>query len=117
MASKFLPLLFGIGLTIGVAQVQPQLLTGTPTESPSLSKLRTQKETGATSPVESATSPSAAESPAASPKPKRIPRKATTEVPTSPTPTPVASQTPRKFRFPRLFKPKRSPSASPAGVN
>ena len=55
MASKFLPLLFGIGLAIGVAQVQPQLLTGTPTESPSPSKHRTQKETGATSPAESAT--------------------------------------------------------------
>ena len=48
MASKFLPLLFGIGLTFGVAQVQPQLPTGTPTESPSPSKHRTSKETGAT---------------------------------------------------------------------
>ena len=95
MASKFLPLLFGIGLTFGVAQVQPQLLTGTPTESPSPSKHRTSKETGATaSPAGSATSPSAAESPAASPKPKRIPRKATAEMPASPTPTPVASPTP-----------------------
>jgi hypothetical protein len=42
-----------------------------------------------------------------------------TEVAASPTSTPVASPTPRKFklRFPRLFKPRRSPSASPSGVN
>ena len=36
--------------------------------------------------------------------------------------TPIASPTPHKFRFPqfrfpRLFKPKSSPSASPGGVN
>ena len=48
MASKIFPLVFGIGLTIWVAQVQSQLLTGTPTESPSPSKHRTQKGTGAT---------------------------------------------------------------------
>ena len=119
MASKIFPLVFGIGLTIWVAQVQSQLLTGTPTESPSLPKNRTQKRTEAASPVESAESRSAAESPAASPTPRLIRRKTMTKAPASPTLTPVVSPTPRKFkiRFPRLFKPKRSPSASPAGVN
>src|SRR5262245_5420104 len=118
MASELLPLAFVIGLTIGVAQVQSQLLTGTPIES-SPPKHRTQKRTEATPPVENAASPSAAESPAASPKPKRIRRKTTAEVSASPTATPVASPTPSKFkfRFPRLFKPKSSPSASPSGVN
>ena len=113
MASKFLLLVFGIGLTICVAQVQSQLLTGTPAESLSPPKHRTQKETEATAPAESATAP------AASPKPRPVRRKAMTEVAASPTSTPVASPTPRKFklRFPRLFKPRRSPSASPSGVN
>ena len=119
MASKFLLLMFGIGLTICGAQVQSQLLVGTPAESPSPPKHRTQKETEAISPVESATSPSAATTPATSPKPRPVRRKAMTEVAASPTSTPVASPTPRKFklRFPRLFKPRRSPSASPSGVN
>ena len=119
MASKFLLLVFGIGFTICVAQVQSQLLVGTPAESPSPPKHRTQKETEVASPAESVTSPSAATSPAASPKPRPVRRKAMTEVAASPTSTPVASPTPRKFklRFPRLFKPRRSPSASPSGVN
>src|SRR5215475_14729111 len=117
MVSKFLALVFGIGLAIGVAQIQSQLLTGTPVESPSPPKERTQKRTEATPPVENASSPSAAESPAASPTPKRIRRKTTAEMLASPTPSPVASPTPRKFklRFPRLFGPKRSPS--PSGAN
>src|SRR5919106_3168845 len=115
MASKILPLVFGIGLTVWVAQVQSQLLTGTPTESPSPPEHRTHKRTEATPPVESAAPASAGESPAASPTPRRIRSKTTAEMAASPTLTPVASPTPRKFkiRFPRLFKPKRSPSASP----
>jgi hypothetical protein len=112
MSTKFLVLMFAIGLTIGIARVQSQVLTGTPVESPSPPKHRTQETTEAIPPVESAASPSAAESPAASPTPKRIRRKAAAEV--SGTPTPVASPTPRKFklRFPRLFKPKQSPTPS-----
>jgi hypothetical protein len=119
MATKLLPLAVVIGLTICVAQVQSQLLTGTPTESLSPPKHRPQKRTTATPPTESATSPSAAESPAASLEPKRSRRKTTAEASASPTPTPVASPTPRKFklRFPRLFKPKRSPSPTPDGMN
>jgi hypothetical protein len=113
---RIVGLIFGISLTIGVAQVQSQLLTGTPTESPSPPKQRTEKRTEATPPVESGASPSAAESPAASPTPRRIRKKTTAEMSPSPTPTPVASPTPRKIRFPRLFKPKRSPSPTPAGV-
>src|SRR5215470_3297745 len=112
MASRLLLLIFGVGLTMFVAQVQSQLLTGTPKESPSSTKQRTQKEAEATPSAESAISPSAAESPAASPTPKPIRKKRTAEV--SPSPTPVASPTQHKFRlrFPRLFKPKRSPSPS-----
>jgi hypothetical protein len=70
-------LMFGIGLTIGVAQVQSQLLTGTPpTESPSPPKHRTEKKTEATPPVESSALPSAGESPAAtSPAPETSPQK------------------------------------------
>jgi len=117
MVAKLFPAVLVIGLTIWVTQVQSQLLTGTPHESPSPPKQRTQKRTEATPPVESAASPSEVESPAALPKPKRIRRKTTAEVPASPIPTPVASPTPRKFRLPRLFKPKRSPSASPSGGN
>jgi len=67
MASKFLLLVFGIGLTICVAEVQSQLLTGTPAGSLSSPKHRTQKETEAASPAESATPPS----PAASPRLRR----------------------------------------------
>src|SRR5437667_12859324 len=81
VATKLLPLAVVIGLTICVAQVQSQLLTGTPTESPSLPKHRTQKRTEATPPLESATSSSAADSPAASPTPKRIRRNTTVEMP------------------------------------
>jgi hypothetical protein len=116
---RIVGLMFGIGLTIFVAQVQSQLLTGTPTESPSPPKHRTEKRIETTPPVESGASPSAAESPAASPTPRRIRKKTTAEVSPTPTPTPVASPTPRKskFRFPRLFKPKRSSSPTPAGVN
>lgn len=110
-------LMLGIGLTIGVAQVQSQLLTGTPIESSSPPKQRTEKRTEATPPVESGASPSAAESPATSPKPRRTRKKAAAQASPSPTPTPVPSPTPRKFRFPRLFKPKRSASPSPADVN
>jgi hypothetical protein len=117
MASKIFPLVFGIGLTICVARVQSQLLTGTPIESPSPAEHRTQKRIEATPPVERGASASAAESPAASPTPRRIRKKTTAEMSPSPTPTPVASPTPRKIRFPRLFKPKRSPSPTPAGVN
>jgi cytochrome c5 len=90
MSTKFLVLMFAIGLTIGIARVQSQVLTGTPVESPSPPKHRTQKTTEAIPPVESAASPSAAESPAGSPTPKRIRRKAAAEVSASPTPTPVA---------------------------
>jgi hypothetical protein len=109
-------LMFGISLTIGVVNVQSQLLTGTPTESSSPAKHRTEKRTEATPPVESDASPSAVEPPAASPKPRSTRRKTTAELLASPTPTPVVSPTPRKFklRFPRLFKPKNSPSASPS---
>jgi hypothetical protein len=113
---RIVGLVFGISLTIGVAQVRSQLLTGTPTEAASPGKHRTEKRTEATPPVESGASPSAAESPAASPTSRRIRKRTTAEVTPSPTPTPVASPTPRKFklRFPRLFKPKTSPSASPS---
>jgi len=118
---RIVGLIFGISLTIGVAPVQSQLLTGTPPgESPSPPEHRVSKKPAATaSPAESGASPSAAESPAASPTPRRIRRKTTAELSPSPTPTPVASPTPRKskFRFPRLFKPKRSASPTPAGVN
>src|SRR5262245_232208 len=114
---RIVGLMFVIGLTIGVAQVQSQLLTGTPVESPSPPKHRTEKRTEATPPVETQASASAAESPVASPTPRRIRRKTTAEPSPSPTLTPVASPTPHKFRlrFPRLFKPKTSPT--PTGLN
>ena len=120
--TKLLPFAVVIGLAICVAQVKSQLLTGTPIESSSPPKHREHKQTEPTSPAQGATSPSAAESPAASPKPRRTRKKVTAEASPSPTPTPVPSPTPRKFRFPqlrfpRLFKPKGSPSESPAGVN
>ena len=113
---RIVGLILGISLTIGVAQVQSQLLTGTPTESHSSPKPRTEKRVETTPPIESAASASAAESPVASPTPRTIRRRATAELSPIPTPTPVASPTPRKFklRFPRLFKPKRSPSANPS---
>src|SRR5690242_761600 len=112
MVRKILPLVFGVGLAIWVAQVQSQLLTGTPHESLSPPKLHTEKPTEATPPVKSSASPLTSESPAAaSPTPKRI-RKRAAEASPTPTPTPVASPTPRKFRlrFPRLFKSRRSPT-------
>src|SRR5580765_5446038 len=119
MLAKVFRIVLVIDLTIGVAQVQSQLLTGTPTESSSPLKHPTPKRTQATPAAESATPALAAESLTASPKPKRIHRKTTAEVSPSPTPTPVASPTPRKFklRFPRFFKPKTSPAATPRGVN
>src|SRR6266566_71775 len=119
MVAKLFPVVLVIGLTIWVAQVQSQLLTGTPLEFPSLPKHRTQKRTEATPPVESAALPSEVESPAASPKPKRTLKRTTAAVSPSATPTPVPTATPRKFRlrFPNFFKRKRSPSASPAGGN
>ena len=91
MSTKFLVLMFAIGLTIGIARVQSQLLTGTPVESPAPSKHRTQKTTEAIPPVESAASPSAAKSPAALPTPKRIRRKAAAEVSASPSPRRLAN--------------------------
>jgi hypothetical protein len=119
MATKLLSIALVIDLTICAARVQSQLLTGTPTESASSPKYRTHKKIEASSPAETAAEPSAAESPAASPKPKRVRRKPPAEAsPTpTPTPTPVPSPTRWKFRFPRLFKPKRSASPSPVGVN
>src|SRR4029077_4672867 len=120
MATKLLALLLVIGLTFCVAHVHSQLLTETPSEFPSPAKHRLPKKAAATaSPAETATSPSEAESAAPSPKPKRIRRKTTVEASPSPTPTPVPTATPRKLRlwFPNLFKPKRSPSPTPAGVN
>jgi len=117
MATKLFPVVLVIGLTFCVARVQSQLLTGTPTESPTLPKHPTHNTSQTTSRAESTTSASEAESPAASPKPKRTHRKATAEASPSPTPTPVPSPTPRKFRFPRLFKPKRSASPTPVGMN
>jgi hypothetical protein len=116
--ARMVGLVFAVGLTIGVAQIQSQLLTGTPAESPAPTKHRAQKTTETTSPVESSASPLAVQSPtaAASTAPRRIRRKTMAEVSPSPTPTPVASPTPRRFklRFPRLFKPKSSPSANPS---
>jgi len=110
--SKFLPLVFGIGLLICVPYVESQLLTGTPVESSSTPKQREQKRPEATPAAESTLSPSGAESPAISPTSKRVRKKTAPEVSPTPTPTPVATPAPRKFRlrFPRLFKPKRSPS-------
>ena len=118
---RIVGLMFGISLTIGVTQVQSQLLTGTPIESASPPKYRTHKKIEASSQTETAAEPSAAESPAASPKPKRIRRKPAAEASPIPTPTPVVTPSPHKFRlplfrFPRLFKPKTSASPSPLGV-
>jgi len=120
MATKLLVLLLVIGLTICAAQVQSQLLTGTPIGSSSPSKHRTPTKTEPDLPVKTAAAePSAAKAPATSPKPRRTRKKAAAQASPSPTPTPVPSPTPRKFklRFPRLFKPKSSTSAGPAGVN
>src|SRR2546430_10785492 len=119
MPAKAFRIVLVTGLTIGVAQVPSQLLTGTPTESSSPLKHPTPKRTPATPATESATPALAVESPTTSLKPKRIRRKPTAEVSPSPTPTPVASPTPRKFklRFPRLFKRKTPPSATPTAVN
>src|SRR5438094_3574826 len=117
MATKLFPVVLVIGFIFWVAQAQSQLLTGTPTESSTPPKHPTQKTTQTTSPAESTTSTSEAESPAASPKPKRTRKKSTAEASPTPTPTAVASPTPRKFRFPRLFKPKRSASPTPLGMN
>jgi hypothetical protein len=117
MATKLLSIALVIDLTICAARVESQLLTGTPFESPSPAKYRTHKKIEASSPAETAAEPSAAESPAASPKPKRVRRKPAAEASPTPTPTPVPSPTRWKFRFPRLFKPKRSASPSPVGVN
>src|SRR5215831_11312450 len=116
MGTRFFLLVFVIGLTIGVVQVQSQLLTGTPAELPSPPKQRMEKKSEATPPGDSGASPSAADSlAAASPTPRPTRRKTTAEV--VPSPTPVASPTPRKvrLRFPRLFKPKQSPT--PFGAN
>lgn len=116
MTRKIFLLLFAIGLTISIAQLKSQLLTGTPNESLSPAKHRSPKKTEATPQVESSPSPSKAESPAVVARtPRPIRRKTTSGVSPTPTPTPVASPTPRKFRlrFPRLFKPKRSPSPNP----
>src|SRR5881396_1480842 len=117
MATKLFGVVLVIGLTFWVARVQSQLLTGTPTESATPPKHPTQNTTQTTPPAESTISAAEAESPAASPKPKRTRKKATAEVSPTPTPTAVPSPTPRKFRFPRLFKPKRSASPTPAGMN
>jgi len=117
MATKLLSIALVIDLTICAARVQSQLLTGTPTESASSPKYRTHKKIEASLPAETAAEPSAAESPAASPKLKRVRRKPAAEASPTPTPTPVPSPTRWKFRFPRLFKPKRSASPSPVGVN
>src|SRR4029077_9094789 len=110
MVAKLFPVVLVIGLTIWVAQVQSQLLTGTPLEFPSPPKHRTQKKNRATAPVESAALPSEVESPAASPKPKRTLKRTAAAVSPSATPTPVPTATPRKFRlrFPNFFKRKRS---------
>ncbi|HEX5492465.1 MAG TPA: hypothetical protein VFX07_14475 [Candidatus Udaeobacter sp.] len=116
MTRKILLLLFAIGLTISATQVESQLLTGTPNESTSPAKHRAQKKAETTPTVESTASPSTAESPAAiSPTPRPVRRKTTAEISPSPTPTAVASPARRKFklRFPRLFKPKMSPSPTP----
>jgi hypothetical protein len=118
MATKIIPLVFGIGVIISIAEVHPQLLTGTPAESASPSKHRAQKTTETTPPAQSDAS-SATESPVASPTPRRVRRKTTAELSPTPSPTPIASPTPRKFRlkFPHLFKSKRARSPTPAGVN
>ena len=106
--------MFGIGLTICVAQVQSQLLTGTPSESASPSKRRTEKRTEATPPVESAASPSR-------PSRLRLHRHLNVfaerqRLKCLPVPLQLLSRHRRpansNCRFPRLFKPKRSPSAS-----
>ena len=122
MATNLLSIAVVIGLTICAARVESQLLTGTPIESPSPPKYRTDRKIEATSQAETTASPSATESPAASPKPKRTRNKPAAEASPTPTPIPVPSPMPRKFtfpqlRFPRLFKQKASPSPSPVGVN
>jgi hypothetical protein len=117
MATKLLSIALVIDLTICAARVRSQLLTGTPIESASSPKYRTPKKIEASSPAETAAEPSTAQSPAASPKPKRVRRKPAAEASPTLTPTPVPSPTRWKFRFPRLFKPKKSASPSPVGVN
>jgi hypothetical protein len=120
MTPKFLVLVLLICLAgTGFVHAQVAAPAQLPVESPSPAKKhqhRQDKGAEATaSPAETATSPATAESPAVSPEARR-PRKKTQPEATA---TPAASPTARprfRLRFPTLFKPKRSVSASPAAV-
>jgi hypothetical protein len=118
MTPKFLVLVLLICLAgTGFVHAQVAAPAQLPAESPSPAKKHRQdKGAEATaSPAETATSPATAESPAVSPEARR-PRKKTQPEATA---TPAASPTARprfRLRFPTLFKPKRSVSASPAAV-
>ena len=95
-----------------------QAQSPTPAESPSTEKKhRTHKKSEvAASPVQSPTTASAAESPAASPKAKRT-RNVKTGAAASPAASAAASASPAKFNLGDLFKPKTSASAAPAAAN
>src|ERR1043166_2769863 len=115
MNVKLVPVVFVIGLTICAGRVESQLLTGTPTESASPTKHLTHKKAEASSHAGIATEPSAADASTGSPKLNRTRKKPTTEASPTATPTPIVTPSPHKFRFPqfrfpRLFKPKISPS-------
>ena len=95
-----------------------QAQSPTPAEFPSAEKKhRTHKKSEvAASPVQSPTTASAAESPAASPNAKRT-RNAKTGAAASPAASAPASASPAKFNLGDLFKPRTSASASPAAAN
>ena len=118
MTAKFLVLILVIGLaSTCIVQAQVAAPAQLPAESPSPTK-KHRKHTSAeatASPAETTTAPVTAESPAVSPTARR-PRKKTQPEATA---SPAASPTPsRRFRlrFPSLFKPKRSVSASPSAA-
>src|SRR5437016_13923255 len=79
MATKLFLVVLVIGLTFWIAQVQSQLLTGTPRESSTPPKNPTANLTQTTSPAECTTSSTAASYPATTVKPNRNRYKVTAE--------------------------------------
>jgi len=117
MTARFLVLFLVIGLaSTCVVKAQVAAPAHLPAQSPSPAKKnRHLKGVEATaSPAETLTSPVTTESPGVSPEATRPRRKTEPKATASPAPSPTPS---RGFRlkFPKLFKPKSSVSASPSG--
>src|SRR4029079_18257715 len=117
MTARFLVLFLVLSLdSTCVVKAQVAAPAHLPVESPSPQKKSHQhKGVEATaSPAETLTSPVTTESPGVSPEASRPRRKTQPKATASPAPSPTPS---RGFRlkFPKLFKPKSSVSASPSG--